>query len=128
MCKFMNSPITPLFIIITTLLSLIVYLHFIKNEKVDCNFYLSLNYEEAYKLNWTNYTYQFVEEDLRDNFYFNISFPNHQEALAFEKISFDEINRLPKSSLWRYHFWCGTNRTIEPTKIPDFIKVILYNK
>lgn len=118
--KFVIKPvhITPLIILIIIGL----YLLLVKIERIDCKFYLTMDYQVAYEENISRDMFNWIEELLRDKYTYNISFQSYQEALAFEQVAFEEINRLPPSKLWKYHFWCGTEKTIEPAKIEDFIK------
>jgi hypothetical protein len=72
--------------------------------------------------NWTRDDIRVIEKLLRDKYTYNMTFESYQEALSFEQVAFDEIERSKIPPVWEYHFWCEPNKTLEPPSIQNFIK------
>lgn len=120
--KFVNLPLPSALIIILFLL--LLYMGFVKSERVDCVFSVKLNQEMLNK-SWTIENVRLIEKFLTEEYTYNVTFENYQEALAFEQLAFDELGRSQIPETWEYHFWCGLNKTLESSNIADSIEHIV---
>jgi len=112
--------------ILVVVISLGFYLKYVEKEKIVCVYRLALNYPLIIQDgNWTAHTIKVYEEVLmKDRYHYNKTFDNYQEALAYERLTFDELERMKdtdeRAKYFVSHFWCGTNTTTVPSDVTDF--------